>query len=250
LKGSKRPINLHRKATPDLRDKYRPWKIATMAEGKTAIVAATTLLTRAGSPRHVQLEPQQILFAQGSSGKTLFYITRGRGKLAISSSSGKQATISVFTAGDFVGEESLAGGSTKRTATATATTRCTALEIDRDAMIRLLQMDHDCSDLFLERLLARSMRLQASLVDQRFNSSAKRLARTLLLMAEAGEPSGGATLIPAISQTALAQRIGATRSRVSDLMKRFKELGFIENSGGIRVHKTLTNVLLHDEDYK
>ncbi|MBB6147309.1 CRP-like cAMP-binding protein [Silvibacterium bohemicum] len=221
-----------------------------MAESKTAAVAATALLTRAGSPRHVQFEPRQILFAQGSSGKTLFYITRGRGKLVISSSSGKQATITLFTTGDFVGEESLAGGYSKRMATATATTRCTALEIERDAMIRLLQMDHDCSDLFLERLLARSMRLQASLVDQRFNSSAKRLARTLLLMAEAGEPSGGAILIPEISQTALAQRIGATRSRVSDLMKRFRELGFLKDSGGIRVHKSLINVLLHDEDYK
>jgi len=221
-----------------------------MVEPKLSIVAATALLARAGSSRHVQFEPQQILFAQGSSGKTLFYITRGRGRLSISSNSGKQATISLFASGDFVGEESLAGGYSRRTATAAAITHCAALEIKRDAMIRLLQTDHACSDLFLERLLARSIRLQASLVDQRFNSSAKRLARALLLMAEAGEPSGGATLIPAISQTALAQRIGATRSRVSGLMKRFRELGFLENSGRIRVHKSLINVLLHDEDYK
>ena len=132
-------------------------------------------------------------------------------------------------------------------ATATAITACTALKIAREEMIRVMHEEHEFSDLFLKFLLARSMRIQADLVDQLFNSSEKRLARILLLMAEFGKPGEPETLIPKISQETLAEMIGTTRSRVSFFMNRFRKLGFIEYNGRIRVHKSLLNVILHDQ---
>jgi CRP/FNR family transcriptional regulator, cyclic AMP receptor protein len=132
-------------------------------------------------------------------------------------------------------------------ATATAITACTALKIEREEMIRVMHQEHAFSDLFLKFLLARSMRTQADLVDQLFNSSEKRLARILLLMAEFGQPGEPEPLIPKISQETLADMIGTTRSRVSFFMNRFRKLGFIEYKGRIRVHKSLLNVILHDE---
>src|SRR6478736_7640802 len=133
-----------------------------------------------------------------------------------------------------------------RLSSATAMTACTALKITREEMIRVMHEEHDFSDLFLRFLLARSMRIQADLVDQLFNSSEKRLARILLLMAEFGKPGEPEPLIPKISQESLAEMIGSTRSRVSFFMNRFRKLGFIEYNGRIRVHKSLLNVILHD----
>ena len=134
----------------------------------------------------------------------------------------------------------------QRLSTATAITACTALEILRSEMIRVMHEEHSFSDLFLKFLLARSMRTQADLVDQLFNSSEKRLARILLLMAEFGKPGEPETLIPQITQETLAEMIGTTRSRVSFFMNRFRKLGFIEYNGRIRVHKSLLNIILHD----
>ena len=134
-----------------------------------------------------------------------------------------------------------------RLATATAITDCTALQIRREEMIRVMHEEHQFSDLFLKFLLGRSMRIQADLVDQLFNSSEKRLARILLLMAEFGQPGEPEPLIPKISQETLAEMIGTTRSRVSFFMNRFRKLGFIEYNGRIRVHKSLLNVVLHDQ---
>ena len=148
--------------------------------------------------------------------------------------------------GDFVGEESIAAVVGLRMATATAITACTALKIERQEMIRVMHEEHSFSDLFLSFLLARSMRTQADLVDQLFNSSEKRLARILLLMAEFGKPGEPETLIPKITQETLAEMIGTTRSRVSFFMNRFRKLGFIEYNGRIQVHKSLLNVILHD----
>ncbi len=159
---------------------------------------------------------------------------------------GKEATITLLAAGDFVGEESLAAVAGLRLSTATALTACTALKIAREEMIRVMHEEHDFSDLFLKFLLARSMRIQADLVDQLFNSSEKRLARILLLMAEFGQPGEPETMLPKISQETLAEMIGTTRSRVSFFMNRFRKLGFIEYNGRIRVHKSLLNVVLHD----
>jgi CRP/FNR family cyclic AMP-dependent transcriptional regulator len=132
-------------------------------------------------------------------------------------------------------------------ATATAITACTALKIEREEMLRVMHLEHAFSDLFLSFLLARSMRTQADLVDQLFNSSEKRLARILLLMAEFGKPGEPETLLPLITQETLAEMIGTTRSRVSFFMNRFRKLGFIEYNGRIRVHKSLLNVILHDQ---
>jgi CRP-like cAMP-binding protein len=163
------------------------------------------------------------------------------------SQAGKEATITLVGAGEFVGEGALAAAEGLRLSTATALTACTALKISRDEMLRVMHEEHAFSDLFLKFLLERSMRIQADLVDQLFNSSEKRLARILLLMAEFGKPGEPAQFIPKISQETLAEMIGTTRSRVSFFMNRFRKLGLIEYNGRIRVHKSLLNVILHDK---
>ncbi len=196
--------------------------------------------------RIVQVPAKQTFFVQGDPADSVFYLQKGRAKLTVVSKNGKEATITILTSGDFVGEESLAAIVGQRMATATALTACTALKIQRHEMIRVMHEEHAFSDMFLSFLLARSMRIQADLVDQLFNSSEKRLARILLLMAEFGKPGEPETLIPKITQETLADMIGTTRSRVSFFMNRFRKLGFIEYSGRIRVNKSLLNVILHD----
>lgn len=209
---------------------------------------AGAFLANAGLGRKiVQLKPEQVFFAQGNAADSIFYLQQGRAKLTVVSTNGKEATITLLGAGDFVGEESLAAVGGLRMATATAITACTALKIERGEMIRVMHEEHTFSDLFLAFLLARSMRVQADLVDQLFNSSEKRLARILLLMAEFGKPGHPATMIPKISQETLAEMIGTTRSRVSFFMNRFRKLGFIEYNGGIHVHESLLNVVLLDQ---
>jgi CRP/FNR family cyclic AMP-dependent transcriptional regulator len=197
--------------------------------------------------RIVQLKPEHVFFAQGTVADSIFYLQKGRAKLTVVSKKGKEATITLLGPGDFIGEESLAGGGGLRMATAAAVTACTALRIEREEMIQVMHEEHAFSDLFLKFLLARSMRTQADLVDQLFNSSEKRLARILLLMAEFGKPGEPEMLIPAITQETLADMIGTTRSRVSFFMNRFRKLGFIEYNGRIRVHQSLLNVILHDQ---
>ena len=204
-------------------------------------------LAHAGLGRRIiDMKPDQTFFAQGEPADSVFYLQSGRAKLTVVSHEGKEATITLLSAGDFVGEESLAAVPGLRLATATAITACTALKIGREEMIRVMHQEHAFSDLFLKFLLARSMRTQADLVDQLFNSSEKRLARILLLMAEFGRPGEPEQFIPQISQETLADMIGTTRSRVSFFMNRFRKLGFIEYNGRIRVHKSLLNVVLHD----
>jgi CRP-like cAMP-binding protein len=176
----------------------------------------------------------------------VYYLQSGRAKLTVVSKSGKEATISLLAAGEFVGEECLAGVVGLRLATAVAVTACTALKIERDEMIRVIHEEHVFSDMFLKFVIARSIRTQADLVDQLFNSSEKRLARILLLMAEFGTKGEEVTQIPKITQETLAEMIGTTRSRVSFFMNRFRKLGFIDYDGRIRVHKSLLNVVLHD----
>jgi CRP-like cAMP-binding protein len=195
----------------------------------------------------VQLEPKQTLFSQGDLADSIFYLQNGRAKVTVVSQTGKEATITILTPGDFAGEESLTATHGLRLATATAITDCTALKINREEMIRVMHEEHEFSDLFLKYLLARSMRNQANLVDQLFNSSEKRLARILLLMAEFGKPGEPEQYIPKISQETLAEMIGTTRSRVSFFMNRFRKLGFIEYNGRIKIHKSLLNVVLHDQ---
>jgi len=196
--------------------------------------------------RVVRLEPKQTFFSQGDPADSIFYLQKGRAKITIVSQSGKEATITLLSDGDFVGEEALAALSGRRLTTATAMTTCTSIKVTREEMISVMHEDHDFSDIFLRFLLARSMRIQADLVDQLFNSSEKRLARILLLMAEFGKSGDPERLIPKISQETLAEMIGTTRSRVSFFMNRFRKLGFVEYDGRIRVHKSLLNVILHD----
>jgi CRP-like cAMP-binding protein len=205
-------------------------------------------LAKAGLGRRiVHLKSRQIFFSQGDPADSIFYLQAGRAKLTVVSPEGKQATISLLTAREFVGEESLASVGGMHLATATAVTDCTALKIERDEMIRVMHEEHSFSDLFLRFLLSRSMRTQADLIDQLFNSSERRLARILLLMAEFGEPGEPEPLIPPITQETLAEMIGTTRSRVSFFMNRFRKMDLIEYNGRIRVHKSLLNVVLHDQ---
>jgi CRP/FNR family transcriptional regulator, cyclic AMP receptor protein len=218
-----------------------------MAESTNGTFNAVDFLKNAGLGRRiVKLKPKEIFFAQGDSADAVFYLQSGRAKLTVVSKNGKEATITILSPRDFIGEESIAGVVGPRLAAATAITSCSALRIERDAMIRVLHEEHAFSDLFLKFLLARAMRTQADLVDQLFNSSEKRLARILLLMAEFGKPGEPETLIPQITQETLAEMIGTTRSRVSFFMNRFRKLGFIEYNGRIRVHKSLLNVVLND----
>jgi CRP-like cAMP-binding protein len=195
----------------------------------------------------VTLKPKQTFFSQGDAADSVFYLQKGRARVTVVSQKGKEATITLLAAGDFVGEESLAAISGLRMATATAVNACSALMISKNEMIRVMHDEPAFADIFLKFLLDRSMRTQADLVDQLFNSSEKRLARILLLMAEFGKPGEPETLIPPITQETLADMIGTTRSRVSFFMNRFRKLGFISYNGRIQVHKSLLNVVLLDQ---
>ena len=209
---------------------------------------SATFLANAGLGRTiVELRPQQTFFCQGDAADSVFYLQKGRAKVTVVSERGKEATITLLSAGEFVGESSLAAITGLRLSTATAVNTCTALKISRSEMIRVMHDEPAFADMFLKFLLARSMRTQADLVDQLFNSSEKRLARILLLMAEFGKPGEPETFIPPITQETLADMIGTTRSRVSFFMNRFRKLGFISYNGRIQVHKSLLNVVLLDQ---
>jgi CRP-like cAMP-binding protein len=215
-------------------------------ENHTFNIAA--FLANAGLGRRiVQLAPRQTFYSQGDPANAVFYLQKGRARITVVSEIGKEATIALVPEGEFVGEGALAAIPGLRLSTATAITACSALKIVREEMIRAMHEEPEFSDLFMKFLLARSMRIQADLVDQLFNSSEKRLARILLLMAEFGQSGEPQALIPKISQETLAEMIGTTRSRVSFFMNRFRELGFIDYKDRIRVHKSLLNVILHDQ---
>jgi CRP-like cAMP-binding protein len=210
--------------------------------------STAAFLANAGLGRRIiQLAPQETFFCQGDSADSVFYLQRGRAKVTVVSTTGKEATITLVNAGEFLGEGALAVVPGMRLSTATAVTACDALKIGRVEMARTMHLEPEFADLFMKFLLTRSIRTQADLVDQLFNSSEKRLARILLLMAEFGQPGEPETLIPPITQETLAEMIGTTRSRVSFFMNRFRELGFIEYKDRIRVHKSLLNVILRDK---
>jgi CRP-like cAMP-binding protein len=197
--------------------------------------------------RSVELEPEAPFFSQGAPADSVYCLQSGRAKLIVVSEKGKQATITLLGPGDFFGEESLRMSSGVRLATATAINRCTALRITRDEMMRVMHQDHEFSDQFLSYLVTRSMRAQSDLVDQIFNSSEKRLARALLLMAEAGKADESQTMIPPITQETLAEMIGTTRSRVSFFMNRFRSLGLIHYKDRIQVDKPRLRAILLDQ---
>ncbi|MGD0735299.1 MAG: Crp/Fnr family transcriptional regulator [Terracidiphilus sp.] len=197
--------------------------------------------------RTVQLEPEESFFGQGDPADCVYCLQTGRAKISVVSERGKQATVTILSPGDFFGEEALATAPGVRVATATALNACTGFKIKRGEMVRALHQKHEFCDEFMSYLLARSMRTQADLVDQIFNSSEKRLARTLLLMAEFGKADEPKTIIPPITQETLAEMIGTTRSRVSFFMNRFRDLGLISYNGRIHVHKSRMKAALTDQ---
>jgi len=186
------------------------------------------------------------IFKQGETAEAVFYIQEGKVSLGVVSKSGKEATLGILGKGDFFGEGSLAG-QRLRMGSASAMTDCELLRIDKKAMMLALHREHAFSDLFVAYLLARNIRYEEDLVDQLFNSSEKRLARLLLLLAHFGKEGAPAAAIPKMSQEILAEMIGTTRSRVSFFMNRFRKMGFIDYDGeGMQVHSSLLNVVLHD----
>lgn len=196
--------------------------------------------------RMIEVKRGQPFFAQGDPADCVFYLHKGRIKISVVSSGGKEATIRLAGANDFFGEKAMEATPGLRVTTATAITDCSALRISRDEFVRVMQKEQAFSYRFSSFLLACSMRAQADLVDQLFNRAEKRLARLLLVLAEASKPGEDVTLIPQITQEALANMIGSTRPRVNAFMNRFRKLGYIEYNNRIRVHKTLLNVFLRD----
>jgi len=190
-------------------------------------------------------ERKDVVFAQGGAADAVFYLQKGRVKLTVVSKQGKEAVIGLVAPGMFFGEGCLAG-QTQRMSTATATEDVTVLRFEKEGMIRLLHADPKFSELFTTYLLSRNIRFEEDLVDQLFNSSEKRLARVLLLLAHFGKEGTQEPVIPKISQEILAGMIGTTRSRVSHFMNKFRKLGFIDYNGGLLVHSSLLNIVLHD----
>jgi CRP-like cAMP-binding protein len=207
----------------------------------------TFLSTINGGRKIEALARKQTIFAQGDSSDAVFYIKEGKVKLTVVSEIGKEATIGILNTGDFFGEGCLTG-QPLRLCSATAMTDCSVMKIDKKAMNDVLHREHAFSDMFVAYLLARNIRYEEDLVDQLFNSSEKRLARVLLLLAHFGKDGRQETVIPKMSQETLAEMIGTTRSRVSFFMNRFRKLGFIEYDGGsgLQVHSSLLDVVLHD----
>lgn len=203
-------------------------------------------LQSAGVARKVsEFERKQTIFSQGDSGKTVLYIQKGGVRLSVVNERGKEAVVAVLGTGDFFGEGCLAG-QPLRIGTATAVTATTVMSIDRKEMSRVLHAEHEFSDRFIAHMLSRNIRVEEDLVDQLFNSSEKRLARTLLLLAQYGRLEKPEKVLPKISQEMLAEMVGTTRSRVNFFMNKFRRLGLITYNGAIEVNSSLLSVVLHD----
>jgi CRP/FNR family cyclic AMP-dependent transcriptional regulator len=194
----------------------------------------------------IRLANKERAFSQGDSAEDVFYIQSGRIRLSVIARTGKEATVALLAPGDFCGEECIALAQPVRVSSASAIAPCALLKIDRKEMLRALHQEHAFSDIFVAHLLARNARVQEDLVDQLFNSSEKRLARILLLLAQFGKDKAPEPVIPKISQEVLAEMVGTTRARVNFFMNRFRKLGFIEYNGSIEVHPSLLSIVLHD----
>jgi CRP-like cAMP-binding protein len=206
----------------------------------------TFLSTIDGGRKIATFAKKETIFAQGDSSDAVFYIQEGKVKLTVVSDAGKEATIGILNESAFFGEGCLTG-QRLRLCSASALTDCSVMRIEKKAMIEVLHREHAFSDLFVAYLLARNIRYEEDLVDQLFNSSEKRLARILLLLAHFGKEGQPETVIPKISQESLAEMVGTTRSRVSFFMNRFRKLGFVDyDEKGFQVHSSLLNIVLHD----
>jgi CRP-like cAMP-binding protein len=207
---------------------------------------AEPILNRVGEGKSVaSYRRKQVIFAQGEPADAVFYLQKGRVKLTVVSKQGKEAIVALLAPDQFFGEGCLAG-QPLRMSTATAAEDATVLRFRKKAMVRLLHADPKFSEMFTTYLLSRNIRIEEDLVDQLFNSSEKRLARILLMLAHFGKEGRRETVLPKISQETLAGMIGTTRSRVSHFMNKFRKLGFINYNGGMQVHSSLLNVVLHD----
>jgi CRP-like cAMP-binding protein len=184
------------------------------------------------------------IFAQGAAADTVFFIKEGKVKITVVSTQGKEAVVAILKEGDFFGEGCLAGQQL-RMSTAVAISECSVLKLEKAAVVRLLHEEPSFAELFLAHLLSRNIKIEEDLVDQLFNSSEKRLARVLLLLANFGK-EGNHLVVPKMSQETLAEIVGTTRSRVNFFMNRFRKLGFIEYNGGLKIHSSLLNIVLHD----
>jgi CRP/FNR family transcriptional regulator, cyclic AMP receptor protein len=222
-----------------------------MATKRRRLFDTKSFLARVGDGRSIgKYRKGQVVFSQGDAGDAVFYIQKGKVKLTVVSEQGKEAVIAILGADEFFGEGCLAGQA-QRIATVTAMTDSVIVRLEKAAIVRVIHQEPTFSELFIAHLLGRSIRVEADLVDQLFNSSEKRLARMLLLLANFGKESKPEPIIAKISQETLAEMIGTTRSRVSFFMNKFRKLGFIEYNGGveggIEVHSSLLNVVLHDQ---
>jgi CRP/FNR family transcriptional regulator, cyclic AMP receptor protein len=219
-------------------------RVERRAKGPTFDVEA--FLRSAGATRRVATYPNRTaIFSQGQPSDAVMYIQKGRVKISVLSRTGKEAVVAMLGPGDFFGEGALTGQSI-RIGTATATTPATVLVIEKGAMLRLLRDEPTFSERFIAFMLARNLRIEADLVDHLFNTSEKRLARTLLLLARYGDQEGSEQRIPKISQETLAEMVGTTRSRVNFFMNKFRDLGFIDYNGDLKVNTSLLSVVLHD----
>jgi len=217
-----------------------------MARARTAPFNPQLFLTKVGQGKTSLISPKKhTIFSQGDAAEAVFYIQAGKVKLTVVSQQGKEAVVAILEQGAFFGESCLAGQGI-RTATAMAVEDSSIVRIDKDAMIRVLHEEPTFAELFMAYLLAHTIRIEEDLVDQLFNSSEKRLARVLLLLAHFGKEGKPETVIAKISQETLAEMIGTTRSRVSFFMNKFRKLGFIDYNGELHVHSSLLNVVLHD----
>jgi CRP/FNR family cyclic AMP-dependent transcriptional regulator len=213
---------------------------------KVVVFSALSFLSKVGQGRTmVEHRAKQVVFSQGDAADSIFYIHKGKIKLTVVSNRGKEAVIAILGAGDFFGEGCLAG-QVKRMSTATAMTPSSVARLDKTAAIKVLHDEPAFTELFLQHLLTRSIRIEEDLVDQLFNSSEKRLARVLLLLANFGKEGKPETVIAKISQQTLADIVGTTRSRVSFFMNKFRKMGFVAYNGHLEVHSSLLNVVLHD----
>jgi CRP-like cAMP-binding protein len=207
---------------------------------------ATAFLANIGQGRRLlEFRKKASIYTQGEAADAIFYLQKGKVKLSVVSKQGKEAIIGLLGPGDFFGEGSIAGQHL-RMSTALAMTDCSVIKIGKKVMMQVLHQQHEMSDMFVAYLLARNIRYEEDLVDQLFNSSEKRLARILLLLARFGKEGKPEPMIPAITQETLAEMVGTTRSRVNFFLNRFRKLGFIEYNGEMQVHSSLLNVVLHD----
>jgi CRP-like cAMP-binding protein len=210
---------------------------------------AKALLSKLDGGRSTaEFRKDQIIFSQGEAADAAFFVQRGRVRISVLSEQGKEAIVAMLGENEFFGEGCLAGQA-RRISTATAENDSLIVTLKKEAIVRLIHEDPEFSELFIVHLLSRAVRAEADLVDQLFNSSEKRLARTLLLLANFGQEDKPQPMIAKISQEALAQMVGTTRARVSFFMNKFRKLGFISYNGGIEVHSSLLNVILHDQPH-